>query len=279
MRIFITGGNGQLGTALQQQFNDYDVTVADLPEVDISHREILETAVSQAAPDIIIHCAAYTNVDGCAKDPALAYRINGLGTQNVALICQAHNIEMLHISTNEVFSGDQEEGYEEWMPLNPINPYGRSKAAAEYHVKALLNKYYIVRPAWLYAPGGRNFVHAILRNAQKLGEIQVVEDEIGNPTHVNDLAAAIKQLIHTKQYGTYHLVNQGHCSRWEFANEILKYANLAHIKNRPILSTQFTRPSTPPVFGHLHNMAGAAIGITLRPWREALADFMKKMKD
>ena len=277
MRIFITGSKGQLGTALQKQLNQYEVVSADLPEVDISHREQLETAVCNAKPDMIIHCAAYTNVDGCAKDPQLAYKVNGLGTQNVALICQKQNIELVHISTNEVFSGELESGYEEWMPLSPINPYGRSKASAEHHVTSLLSKFYIVRPAWLYAPEGKNFVHAILRNARKNGQIQVVTDEIGNPTHVTDLAIAIKQLIHTKQYGTYHLVNEGHCSRWEFANEILKCANLEHVENKPIHSSQFQRLSTPPAFGHLHNIAGAAIGIKLRPWQEALAEFINTL--
>ncbi|MEM7336307.1 MAG: dTDP-4-dehydrorhamnose reductase [Chloroflexota bacterium] len=277
MRIFITGGNGQLGTALQQQLNHHDLFIADLPDVDISHRQQLETAVCQAKPNIIIHCAAYTNVDGCAKDPELAYKINGLGTQNVALICQERNIEMVHISTNEVFSGRDESGYNEWAPLNPNNPYGHSKAAAEHHVTRLLNKFYIVRSAWLYAPEGKNFVHAILHNARKNGQIQVVTDEIGNPTYVHDLAVAITQLIQTKQYGTYHLVNQGHCSRWEFANEILKCAGLAHVKNRPILSTEFQRLSTPPAFGHLHNVAGAAIGVKFRPWQEALAEFIKNL--
>ena len=129
MRIFITGGKGQLGTALQQQLNEHDVTAVDLPELDITNRDALFTAVSDFNPDIIIHCAAYTNVDGCAKDPALAYRVNGLGTQNVALAALEFNAEMVHISTNEVFAGDRPEGYEEWMPLNPINAYGRSKAA------------------------------------------------------------------------------------------------------------------------------------------------------
>lgn len=156
----------------------------------------------------------------------------------------------------------------------PRNPYGRSKAAAEAHVRALLGRAYIVRTAWLYAPGGRNFIHAILRRARETGTVRVVTDEVGNPTYAPDLAAAIAQLIATRQYGTYHFVNSGACSRWAFANEILRQAGVA-ATNVPILSSAYPRASTPPPFAALHNRAGAALGITLRPWPEALADYLR----
>ena len=276
MKIMITGANGQLGTALQSALIDHELTLVDLPEIDITDREAVFTAVSQAKPEVIIHCAALTNVDGCAKNPALAYKINGLGTQNMALACQQFGVEMVHISTNEVFRGDNEAGYEEWMPLDPNNPYGRSKAAAETHVRNILSRYYIVRLAWLFAPGGNNFIHAILRRAREEGHVRVVTDEIGNPTYVTDLAKAIAQLIKTHQYGIYHLTNSGSCSRWEFANKILRIAGLDNVINTPILSSEFNRTSNPPPFGTLHNMAGAAIGIKLRPWQEALAEYLSQ---
>ena len=276
MRIFITGGKGQLGTALQQTLAGHEVTAVDLPELDITDREALFTAVSAANPDALIHCAAMTDVNGCATNPTLAYKINGLGTQNVALACLEHDVPMLHISTNEVFAGDRLDGYAEWMTMNPINPYGRSKAAGEHFVKSLLNKFYIVRPAWFFAHGGRNFIHAILKRARDTGLVQVVTDEVGNPTYVHDLAQAISQLVQTEQYGTYHFTNAGSCSRWAFANEILKQAGLENVTNTPILGKSFKRPSTPPPYAALHNIAGAAIGITLRPWQEALADYLQK---
>jgi dTDP-4-dehydrorhamnose reductase len=274
MKILITGASGQLGTALQGVLARHDVMPVGRPTVDPTERESLFAAVRQAQPDLVIHCAAYTNVDGCARDPALAYRVNGLGTQNVALACQACGVDMVHISSNEVFAGDNPAGYEEWMPLNPGNPYGRSKAAAEVHVKNLLRRFYIVRTAWLYAPGGRNFIHAILDRARSTGQLRVVTDEVGNPTYVKDLALAIARLIETGQYGVYHFTNAGACSRWEFANEILRLAGLEGVSNTPILSREFQRASTPPAHGALHNIAGAAIGITLRPWQEALAEYM-----
>ncbi len=274
MRILITGGKGQLGHALQERLANHDLIIVDLPELDITDRAALSTAVDAARPALIIHCAAYTDVEGCAADPALAYRVNGLGTQNVALACLETGAALVHVSTNEVFGGTQPDGYDEWMPLAPCNPYGRSKAAAEAHVRHILQRSYIVRTAWLYAPGGRNFIHSILRHAREKGDIRVVTDEIGNPTYVRDLADAIARLIATGQYGTYHFVNAGACSRWEFANEILRLAGLTNVVNVPIASDAFERRSTPPLEAALNNVAGAAIGITLRPWQAALADYI-----
>lgn len=276
MHILITGANGQLGKALQRTLVGHTLALVDLPEVDVTEPTALPVVMEQEQPDVVIHCAAYTDVDGCARDPVLAHRVNALGTQNVALACQSAGIPMVHISTNEVFSGDNPAGYEEWMPLSPRNPYGISKAAAEGYVQAVLNRYYIVRTAWLYAPGGRNFIHAILRRAREYGAIRVVTDEIGNPTNVADLAEAIARLITTGHFGVYHFVNSGACSRWAFANEILRQLDLTKVSNTPILSTAFSRPSNPPPFGALHNRNGTAIGITLRPWQDALAEYLQK---
>jgi dTDP-4-dehydrorhamnose reductase len=275
MRIVITGGLGQLGLALQEVLVGHDLVIVDLPKTDITDREAIETVIHEARAEIVIHCAAYTDVDDCARNPDLAYQINAYGTQNVALSCRKLGTELVHISTNEVFAGDRLKGYEEWMPLDPINAYGRSKASAETFVRNLTNSYYIIRTSWLYAPGGRNFIHVIIANARSTGEVRVVADEVANPTNVNDLANAIERLIHTGQYGTYHFTNAGACSRWAFAGEILRLANLEHVKNIPILSRDYKRASTPPPFAALHNLAGTAIGITLRPWQEALRDFME----
>ena len=274
MRILITGTGGQLGLALQRTLTGHTLTPVDLPAVDVTDRASLAAIFAAATPELVIHCAAYTDVDGCARNPELAHRVNAFGTQNVALACRAAGAALVHISTNEVFAGDEPGGYEEWLPPAPRNPYGRSKAAAEAHVRALLSRAYIVRTAWLYAPGGRNFIHAILRRARETGEVRVVTDEVGNPTYAADLAEAIARLIETGQYGIYHFVNSGACSRWAFANEILRQAGVA-ARNVPILSSAYPRASTPPPFAALHNRAGAALGITLRPWAEALADYLR----
>lgn len=278
MKILITGHKGQLGTALQLALAKHELIGFDLPEGDITDRNGVKTAVFTHRPDLIIHTAAMTHVDGCAQNPELAYKINGLGTQNVALTAQEFDCELLHISTNEVFGGTHPEGYEEWMPTDPINAYGRSKTAAEVHVRNLLNRYYIVRFSWLFAPGGRNFIHAILNRARETGNISVVTDEIANPTYVVDLAQAIAQLIETHQYGIYHLGNSGSCSRWQFANEILRQANLPNVTNNRILLKDYQRASTPPPAAPLTNFAAKALGIEQRPWQEALAAYLAANK-
>lgn len=274
MHILITGANGQLGQALRKTLIEHQLTLIDLPEVDITNRDQIQQLMVSSRPELVIHCAAYTDVDGCVRNPDLAHQVNALGTQNVALACLTIGATMVHISTNEVFYGDNPLGYEEWMPLSPRNPYGQSKAAGEFHVRSILNRYYVVRTAWLFAPGGRNFIHAIQKKAQETGSVRVVADEIGNPTYVGDLADAIACLIHTDQFGIYHFVNHGACSRFAFAQEILRLANLGPATATPILSMAHNRLSSPPPYGALLNRNGQAIGIILRPWQEALAEYM-----
>ncbi|MEM8862559.1 MAG: NAD(P)-dependent oxidoreductase, partial [Chloroflexota bacterium] len=190
MNILITGAQGQLGLALQSELKDHEIIGVDLPTHDISDKKMVNSLIGDNKPDILLNCAAYTNVDGSAKDPATAYKANALGPQNLALACLEHGTPMVHVSTNEVFDGSDPAGYEEWMPLHPINPYGKSKAAGEFNVRSILPQHFIVRTAWLYASSGRNFIHAIMNRAKDSGKVRVVTDEIGNPTWAKDLAAA-----------------------------------------------------------------------------------------
>lgn len=275
MHIFITGERGQLGRALKPVLSEETVTGCDLPEVDVTDRAAIGAAIAACRPDVVIHAAAWTDVDGCARDPERAYRVNAWGTQNVALACAAVGAALVYISTNEVFDGTATEPYREWDPVHPINPYGRSKAAGEWLVAHLLTRFYIVRTAWLYAPGGRNFPHRILQLADERGVLRVVTDEVSNPTYAPDLAAALAVLIRTGAYGIYHLTNSGYCSRYEFARAILRLTGREHIPVEPITLDQFRRDSTPPRFAPLANTAAAALGITLRPWEDALAEFLR----
>lgn len=273
MRYLITGHKGQLGRALHQRLPE--AAGADLPEIDITQSASIDAAVEAARPDLILHCAAMTDVDGAARQPELAYRINGLGTQNVALAAARVGAAVLHISTNEVFDGTKGSPYFEFDATGPISGYGRSKLAAEWFVSHLLRRFYIVRTAWLTAPGGRNFVHRILQLADERGALRVVTDEIANPTFVDDLADALVQLIATERYGLYHLTNAGYCSRHEYACRILALAGRAHIPVEPITLADYPRASTPPPFGALANTAAAALGLALRPWQAALEEFMQ----
>lgn len=276
MKILLTGHKGQLGRTLLPLLADHDVLGVDLPEHDITDRARLTALARDFAPDLILHPAALTNVDGCARDPALAYRVNGMGTQNLALIAAELGAEMLYVSTNEVFDGTATSPYHEWATRNPINAYGRTKRAGEWYVENLLTRFYIVRTAWLYAAGGRNFPHRIIELADERGALKVVTDEVGNPTYVVDLARVIVELIETHAYGIYHLVNAGVTSRFEFAGEILRLSGRDHVPVEPITSAEFERLSTPPPYAPLANNAAAALGIRLRRWQEALAEFLEE---
>lgn len=274
MRIIITGHKGQLGSALWRILeSEHDLLGMDLPEHDITDPVATAQTVADFGPDLVLHPAALTDVDRCAREPELALRVNGLGTQNLALACLRADAALLTVSTNEVFDGAKGAPYYEYEAANPINAYARSKLAAEFYTRLHLNRFYIVRTAWLYAPGGNNFPAKIVAAADKHGQLRVVADEIGNPTCAPDLAEAIVKLIHTEHYGLYHFTNSGVCSRYDFARAILQIAGRGDVPLEPITSDQWPRASTPPLHCALHNFAGAALGITLRPWREALEEY------
>jgi dTDP-4-dehydrorhamnose reductase len=276
MRIFMTGADGQLGRALQAALAGHEVVATDRDTVDVSDYRALAGAIEQARPDAVAHLAALTDVDGCARDPDLALRINALGTRNVALACQAGERPLLYVSTNEVFDGQSRTPYYEWDPPRPINAYGYSKWAGEESVKALSRRFYIVRTAWLFGPGGANFVHRVLAQARAGGRLRVVWDEVANPTYVPDLAAALAALLagHARgAYGIYHLVNAGACSRYDLARRALDLSGLGDRPIEPIRQADYPRASRPPLYTALHNFAGAAGGLALRPWQEALAEF------
>jgi dTDP-4-dehydrorhamnose reductase len=277
LRIFITGDKGQLGRALHDTLAEHALAGCDLPELDVTHRQAIGAAIVDFAPDVVIHTAAWTDVDGCARDPDKAYLVNAIATQNVALACATCNASLVYVSTNEVFEGTATQPYREWDALNPINAYAKSKAAGEWFTQNLLTRFYIVRTAWVYALGGRNFStpSRIIQVADDRGALKVVTDEVGNPTYAPDLAAAIAALIKTKAYGVYHLTNAGYTSRYDYVCEVLRLAGREHIAVEPIGLDDFQRPSTPPRFAPLANTAAAALGITLRPWQEAVEEFLQ----
>jgi dTDP-4-dehydrorhamnose reductase len=178
---------------------------------------------------------------------------------------------MVYVSTNEVFDGTKGEPYLEFDQPNPINAYAKSKLAGEFFTRTLLNRFYIVRTAWLYAQGGNNFVTKMIQLADERGELRVVADEISSPTYAPDLAEAIAKLIRTDHYGVYHFTNEGVCSRHDFAVNILELASRGHVPVHPITSDQYARASNPPLYAPIRNFCAAiALGITLRPWEEAL---------
>jgi dTDP-4-dehydrorhamnose reductase len=275
MRVAVTGGKGQLGRQVRRAFAEAGWHILDplldRPAHDIADLAIADT-IAALQPDLVVHCAAMTDVDGCARDPDAALRVNALGTRNVALGARRAGAALVAISTNEVFSGAGDTPYDEWSPLEPINPYGRSKAIGETFVRQLVPESYIVRTAWLFGPGGNNFVTKMIARA-KAGPLRVVADEVGSPTYAPDLADALVALVRSGAYGTYHLVNEGVASRLEFAQAIFALAGV-DADVTPTTLAQWSRPSRVPPRTPLRNVAGAALGIRLRPWRAALAAYL-----
>jgi dTDP-4-dehydrorhamnose reductase len=274
VRIFITGHRGQLSQALQARLHEHTLKGGDLPDWDMLDFNQVKQSLSNFQPDVVLHTAALTNVDYCAEHPDDAIRVNGVGTYHIALACREVGATLVAISTNEVFDGENDRPYTEYDLRNPINPYGHSKFVAEQVIERFAPRYMIVRTAWMIAPGGVNFVHKIIKRAREGQPLRVVTDEIGNPTYAPDLADGIARLINLDQPGIFHLTNTGYCSRFELAQAVLKYAGYEDIPIEPITHDDFSRPSTPPLFSPLANMFAAAGGITLRPWEEAVAEYV-----
>ncbi len=273
MRIVITGHKGQLGRALQKELAGADLYGLDLPDHDITDPALVIDAVYQFQPNLVIHAAAMTDVDGCERDPDMAFRVNALGTHNIALACGRCGATMVHISTNDVFDGRLGRPYYEWDAPSPQSVYAQSKAAAEFYVRTLLHRFYIVRTAWLYARGGANFVTKIIAAADTHGALRVVTDEVSAPTYAPDLAQAIAQLIRTEHFGLFHLTNSGICSRYDWAIKILELSDRRQVPVEPITTDQWPRIAPPPLYAPLVNFTGNALGINLRPWQEALLDY------
>jgi dTDP-4-dehydrorhamnose reductase len=268
MRIVITGAEGQLGRSLQRALAANELLPVDLPRHDVTDEEIIPT-ITTFQPQLVIHAAAMTDVDGCERDPDSAFKVNAEGTRNVAEACRLCDAGLLYVSTDYVFDGTKGEPYLESDEPNPVCVYGKSKLAGEAAVRDLLARYHIVRTAWLYGPGGRNFVTKILELAAHRDELSVVTNEVGSPTYAPDLATAIARLIEHPRYGTYHLVNEGSCSRFEFAERILQLAGTSGVALRGV--EHYQRLARVPANAALCNhLASTRMGITLRPWQEAL---------
>ncbi|MEW6556230.1 MAG: dTDP-4-dehydrorhamnose reductase [Elusimicrobiota bacterium] len=296
MKIVITGC-GMLGYDLCKVLENEEVFCLDIIEpnfqfpisnfqfCDISDFEKTYKTITKINPEIVIHTAAWTDVDGAEKKPADCYRINVLGTRNVALACQRFDTAMVYISTDYVFDGEKKEPYIEFDKPNPLSVYGKSKYFGEVIVQQLLNKFFIVRSSWLYGKNGKNFVKTVLEKTKTEKELKIVNDQFGCPTYTKDLAEAIKVLLSTLNsqlstglYGIYHITNSGSCSWYEFAETILRITN-CRLRITPTTTEELNRPAKRPKNSVLKNFVWELNGFeSLRNWKDALKDYLKELE-
>ena len=277
MKVLVVGGRGQLGRAVEQAFLRHGDSVTVWGHND---QEITDPATAQVVvalqPDLLINCAAWTNVDGAESAPAAAYAANALGPKYLAEGCARCGAAMVQISTNEVFGGDAERIYYEYDQPHPGSVYARSKLAGEIAASRTLAALYVVRVAWLFGPGGNHFAAKMVAAADRHGALRVVNDEVGNPTYTPDMAAALVRLVDTGCYGIYHLTNQGQTSRFGWAQAVLAATGRSHVPLTPISRHEWPRPALPPAHAVLENQAAAALGIVLRPWQAAMVDYLQQ---
>jgi len=280
MRVLITGARGQLGRAVAQvaEAARNEVIAWDRSEADITNPDVADLVLEQS-PDVVVNCAAWTNVDGAEGDPDGAFALNALGPRYLADGCAQCGALMVQVSSNEVFAGVPGRFYYEYEECAPTSAYARSKRAGEVAVLASGARSIIARTAWLFGPGGNNFPGKIVAAASKQGALRVVSDEFGNPTYSIDAAMGVLQLALAGRTGIYHLVNDGFASRYAFAQEVLAAAGMGDVPLTPISRTEWARPSQPPPHAVLVNQAARAVGVTLRPWQEAAAEYAATLRE
>jgi len=273
MKILITGAKGQLGREVARQGHEHELVLTDYDTLDITNGAVVKSYLCDIQPDAVIHCAAYTNVDGAEADVDGAFRVNVVGSQNIAAGCLAVGARMVYVSTDYVFDGQKKEPYREFDLVNPQSVYGHTKRQGEDIVRQILGRHYIVRTAWLYGDGN-NFVRTMLRLAETNDTLRVVHDQVGTPTSTVDLARVIFRLLASDAYGTYHATCQGQCSWYKFACEIFRRVG-KDVEVVPVATTEFPRPAKRPVHSVLDNyMLRMTVGDPMREWQDALQEYI-----
>jgi len=280
-KVLVTGAAGMLGhRVIEACPKEWLVEGADIDEFDITSLADSLSFISAFKPDVLMNCAAMTDVDGCESKYDQAYRINGLGAGNLARAAFESGAEILHVSTDYVFNGEKRSPYFEDDPTCPVSAYGRTKLAGEVFVAKNNPRHWSVRTQWLYGPDGKNFVDTILKAAAERDRLDVVDDQFGCPTFAKDLAEQMVHIVAERPvYGIYHGSNKGSCSWFDFASAIVKGAGMDHVLVAPMSSHKLDRPAKRPAHSVLRNYhLELTIGDSMRPWEEALADYLESKR-
>ncbi|TCS80719.1 dTDP-4-dehydrorhamnose reductase [Muricomes intestini] len=276
MRVLVTGAKGQLGSDVMAELEKHGhVGIGtDVEEMDITDLEKVEEVIAQADVEAVVHCAAYTAVDAAEDNVELCRKINAAGTENIAKVCKEHGLKMMYISTDYVFDGEGERPWEPDDERHPLNVYGQTKYEGELAVEENVEKFFIVRIAWVFGLNGKNFVKTMLNLGKTRGEVSVVNDQIGSPTYTPDLARLLVDMIETEHYGHYHATNEGLCTWYEFAREIFRQAGI-DVKVTPVTSKQFPAKAKRPFNSRMNKDKLTKNGFTHLPrWEDALKRYL-----
>lgn len=282
MKVFVTGVKGQLGHDVMNELakRGLEGIGVDVEEMDITDAEACERVIKEAAPDAVIHCAAYTAVDAAEDNRDLCHMVNGEGTKHIAKVCGELDIPMMYISTDYVFNGQGERPWEPDDHREPLNVYGLTKYEGEIAVEQLLKKYFIVRIAWVFGLNGKNFIKTMLRLGKERGAVSVVDDQIGSPTYTYDLARLLVDMIQTDRYGRYHATNEGLCSWYEFACEIFRQAGMDEVKVTPVDSASYPAKAKRPFNSRMSKEKLTENGFERLPsWQDALGRYLKVLSE
>lgn len=279
MRVLVTGVKGQLGYDVVNELEErgHESVGIDIEEMDITDAASVETVITEAGVDAVIHCAAYTAVDAAEDNEELCRKVNEEGTRNIARVCKELDLKMMYISTDYVFNG---QGTRPWEPddeREPLNVYGETKCGGELAVEELLDKYFIVRIAWVFGVNGKNFIKTMLNLGKTRDSLTVVSDQIGSPTYTYDLARLLVDMIETEKYGRYHATNEGYCSWYEFACEIFRQAGM-NVSVSPVDSSAYPAKAKRPMNSRMSKDKLDEMGFERLPsWQDALGRYLQEI--
>lgn len=280
MKVLVTGVRGQLGYDVVNELEKRGLEAigVDIQEMDITDEASVNSVIGEAAPDAVIHCAAYTAVDAAEDNIEICRKVNADGTQNIANMCKKLDIPMIYISTDYVFDG---QGERPWLPDDeraPLNVYGQTKYEGEIAVQNTLDKYFIVRIAWVFGVNGKNFIKTMLNLGKTREHLTVVNDQFGSPTYTYDLARLLVDMIQTDKYGIYHATNEGICTWYEFACEIFKQAGL-NVSVAPVTADQYPAKAKRPSNSRMSKDKLEENGFEKLPtWQDALKRYLKEIE-
>lgn len=280
MRVFVTGVKGQLGYDVMNELEKQGLEGigVDIDEMDITDADQVNKVIKEAAPDAVIHCAAYTAVDAAEDNEEICRKVNAQGTENIAKVCEELDIKMMYISTDYVFNGQGERPWEPDDEREPLNVYGQTKYEGELAIEEHVKKFFTVRIAWVFGVNGKNFIKTMLNLGKTHDHLTVVNDQTGSPTYTYDLARLLVDMIQTDKYGRYHATNEGICTWYEFACEIFKQAGM-NVFVAPVSSDEYPAKAKRPSNSRMDKGKLTANGFTPLPtWQDALSRYLKEIQ-